>query len=409
MRDFFQVQSLTDVLERRRTFDRVATEQVPLTSAVNRVLALPAVADINLPGFPRSTMDGYAVAASATYGASEGNPAYLQVVGNVDMGEIPNQQAGPGEAMGIPTGGMLPPGTDSVVMVEHTEQLDDTTIEVYQSVAPGQHVVAADEDCKRGGTVLEAGRRLRPQEVGLMAAIGQDPVTVYRRPLIGVISTGDEIVTVQTQPSPGQIRDVNSYTLASMIQTAGGEVRLYGIVKDRFEALRTQCSEALDACDMVLISGGSSVGQRDYTVRVLESISQAEILAHGVTISPGKPTILARVGGKAIWGLPGHVTSAMVVFDALVRPFLQWIGGSKNALTQQARVKARLSRNVASVPGRVDFVRVRLVKDSEGLQAEPILGKSGLLRTMVEADGLIEIDMNSEGLDKNSEVTVYIL
>jgi molybdopterin molybdotransferase len=202
---------------------------------------------------------------------------------------------------------------------------------------------------------------------------------------------------------------VNSYSLASLIQTAGGDVQLFGIVGDRFDDLLARCKEALVACDMVLISGGSSVGQRDYTVRVLESIPEVKILAHGVTISPGKPTILANAGGKAVWGLPGHVTSAMVVFDALVRPFLHWIGGRKDALTQQARVKARLSRNVASVPGRVDFVRVALNRDAEGLWAEPILGKSGLLRTMVEADGIVEIDINSEGLYKNSEVTVYMI
>ncbi|MGB5986640.1 MAG: gephyrin-like molybdotransferase Glp [Desulfobacterales bacterium] len=409
MMDFFQVQSLDAVLQRRKAFQRVETQEVPLTAAVERILAQPAVADVDLPGFARSTMDGYAVAAASTYGASEGNPAYLQVVGRVAMGELPSQTAGPGETLGIATGGMLPPGTDSVVMVEHTEKLDDTTLEVYQSVAPGQHVVTADEDWRQGAEVLTPGRRLRPQEVGLLAAIGQDPITVYRRPRIGIISTGDEIIPVDTRPNPGQIRDVNSYTLASLIQIAGGDPKLYGIVKDRFEELRTCCSQALSACDMVLISGGSSVGQRDYTVKVLESIDQAEILVHGVTISPGKPTILARVAGKAIWGLPGHVTSAMVVFDALVRPFIQWIGGRENALTQQARVKARLSRNVASVSGRVDFVRVRLINGQEELQAEPILGKSGLLRTMVEADGIIEIDINSEGLNKNSEVIVYIL
>ena len=408
MKDFFQVQNLAAILKRREMFAVVATEQVPLTSAVERILARPAVADVDLPGFPRSTMDGYALAAADTYGASESNPAYFQVIGSVAMGETPAQQTGSGQTLRIATGGMLPAGCDSVVMVEHTEHLDETTIEVYQSVAPGQHVVAADEDFARDTVILEAGRRLRPQEVGLMAAIGQDPVTVYRRPLVGVISTGDEIVGVDTRPAPGQIRDVNSYTLASLIHTAGGESRLYGIVKDSFQDLRERCVQALGACDMVLISGGSSVGQRDYTIKVLQSLGGSEILAHGVTISPGKPTILARVAGKSIWGLPGHVTSAMVVFDALVRPFLQWVGGRRNALTQKARVKARLSRNVASVPGRVDFIRVRLVKTAEGLKAEPILGKSGLLRTMVEADGIIEIDINSEGLDKNTNVTVYI-
>ena len=225
MKDFFQVQSLEEVLARRKAFQRVATQQVPLTSAVGRILASPATADGDLPGFARSTMDGYALAAAITYGASESNPAYVQVVGSVAMGQVCSQTAGPGEALGIPTGGMLPPGTDSVVMLEHTERLDDTTIEVYQSVAPGQNVVAADEDCRKGTTLLEAGRRLRPQEVGLLAAVGQDPVTVYRRPRVGVISTGDEIVGVGTRPRPGQIRDVNSYTLGSLIQTAGNHAQ----------------------------------------------------------------------------------------------------------------------------------------------------------------------------------------
>jgi molybdopterin molybdotransferase len=409
MKEFFKVTKLSKVLAYASDFSCVATEEVPLLDATERVLAGDIISGYDLPGFSRSTMDGYAVSGSSTFGATEGNPAYLTIVGSVAMGQSPDFSIGLGEACRIPTGGMLPQGSDSVVMIEHTETLDDKTIEVYRSVAPGQYVIEPSEDIKKGEVILPKGRKLRPQETGLLAAIGEVKVNVYKKPMVAVISTGDEVVSVEDTPGPAEIRDINSFTLSSQVRQVGGIPVLYGIVDDDYDALYEKCALALEQTDMVLISGGSSVGTRDFTIEVLSALPGSSILVHGISISPGKPTILAKTQGKAIWGIPGHVTSAMVVFRTVVQFFLEHIAGIRPQPQINTRLSARLSRNVASAQGRVDYIRIRLFDKDGELWAEPILGKSGLINTMVKADGLIEIDMNAEGLDKGSEVAVIAL
>jgi molybdopterin molybdotransferase len=409
MKEFFKVKSIEQVLAYRDQFPRMPTEVIPLAESVGRILAEDILSDIDLPDFSRSIMDGFAVKASSTFGASEGNPAYLTVKGTVAMGESSNLSVGPGEAVRISTGGMLPEGADSIVMVEHTEAIDESTIEVYRSVAPGQNMVAVGEDIKKGATALTGGRRIRPQETGMLAALGNETVTVFKKPVTGIISTGDEVVSVGEVPGPGQIRDINTYTLSSLIQQTGATAITYGIVRDNYKALLATCSQALAECDMILVSGGSSVGARDFTIDVIAAMEDSEILCHGISISPGKPTILARVRNKAFWGLPGHVVSAMVVFARVVKPFVEHVGGYAAAAEKQGRLAARLSRNVASAQGRVDYVRVRLYHKEGALWVEPILGKSGLINTMVKADGLIEIGMNTEGLDQGTEVEVIPL
>ncbi len=406
MKAFFHVMQIDTLLEIKREFHPVGTETIDLNQALDRVLADDFQAEQDIPGFDRATMDGYAVKAASTFGASEGNPAYLTVVGTVTMGQIPQFSLELGQAARISTGGMLPSGADSVVMIEHTDTLDDTTIEVYRSIAPGQHTVARDEDAARGQVLVEGGCRLRAQELGIMAACGARQVTVFRRPQVGIISTGDEVIPVADTPQPGQVRDVNRYTLSALVGQAGGEPRFFGIVRDDSEALLAACRQAMQETDMVLISGGSSVGTRDLTVEVLEKLPQSRIMAHGVSIRPGKPTILARCGNKPFWGLPGHVTSAMVVFMVLVRPFLAWIGGCADSAP--VTLRACLSRNLASAQGRVDFVRVRLIPKNGQILAEPVLGGSGLMRTMVAADGLVAVDLNSEGLEQGTMVQVML-
>jgi len=409
IKEFFKVKSIDQVLAYREQFPLMQTEVRPLTESVGRILAEDIQSDIDLPDFSRSIMDGFAVKGSSTFGASEGNPAYLTVKGTVAMGQSPNFSIGPGEAVRISTGGMLPEGADSILMIEHTEAIDDTTIEVYRSVAPGQNMVAVGEDIKKGEIALTGGRRIRPQETGMLAALGRQTVRVYKKPEIAIISTGDEIVPVNEVPGPGRIRDINTYTLSSLIQQAGATAISYGIVHDDYEALLAKSSQALNDCDMVLVSGGSSVGARDFTIDVISAMADSEIMFHGISISPGKPTILARVQKKAFWGLPGHVVSAMVVFSRIVKPFIEHTGGYADVAERELRVTARLSRNIASAQGRMDYVRVRLYRKEGALRAEPILGKSGLINTMVKADGLIEIGMNTEGLDKDTEVEVIPL
>lgn len=406
MKAFFKVMEIDDVLALMGRFKLCGVETVPLAEAEGRILAAPVAADVDIPGFARATMDGYAVRASSTFGATEGNPAFLRVVGQIGMGEQPAIKIGSGEAVRIATGGMLPLGADAVVMIEHTEAIDGTTIEAYKSVAPGQYVVARGEDIRCGEALLERGQPIRAPEAGLLAAIGIQTVPVFKCPKVSIISTGDEIVPVNQRPEAGQIRDINTTTLAALVRTAGGLPRAWGIVPDDFDQLHRVCREALAAADMVLISGGSSVGTRDFTIEVIQALDAAEILVHGVSIRPGKPTILGRGDGKPIWGLPGHVTSAMVVFSVLVRPFLHYMGGRAPRFDRRFGVQARLTRNLPSVQGRVDYVRVRLLAGPDGLAAEPIMGKSGLIRTMVLADGLLRIDANTEGLDQGAAVMV---
>ncbi|MBU0987799.1 MAG: molybdopterin molybdotransferase MoeA [Proteobacteria bacterium] len=409
MKEFFKVASLKQVLEYVSDFPRVETETVGLDQAAQRILAEDILSDVDLPDFQRSTMDGYAVRAASTFGASEGNPAYLTVKGTVAMGAPPGFSIEPGQAARISTGGMLPDGTDSVVMIEHTETIDDTTIEVYRSVAPGQNVLEKGEDYPKGAIILACGRKLRPQETGLLAAFGIETVQVYRKPVIAIVSTGDEVVPVNQTPGPGQIRDMNTYTLSTLVQKTGGKAIRFGIVRDNFDDLYKTCSTALEQADMVLISGGSSVGTRDYTVEILAALPDSEILVHGISISPGKPTILATSRQRAIWGLPGHVVSAMIVFEVVVRPFIEHIGGLAPKHKKIFKLPAMLSRNLSSAQGRIDFARVRLVEKEGALWAEPILGKSGLINTMVKADGLIEIGINSEGLEKGAKVDVLLI
>lgn len=403
--DFFHVVSLDEATLRCSQLPPVGTEHVELSEAAGRVLAQDLESPIDLPGFRRSTMDGYAVRAASTFGASESASAILDVVGAVDMGACADVRVGPGQAVRILTGGMLPPDADAVVMVEHTQPLDDATIEVTRGVAPKQNVVEADEDLARGETLLYRGSRLRPQEIGLLAAIGAVEVHVFRRPVVAILSTGDEVVPVSAEPRPGQVRDVNSSTLGAMVRAAGAIPRPLGIVGDDLSALLATSRAALETADTLLISGGSSVGTRDLTIEVLSALDDSEILAHGVAIRPGKPTILARVGSRAVWGLPGHVASAVVVFHVLVGPFVERLGGHSRPRPMALGV-ARLTRNVPSVHGRRDFVRVRLEDRGGEVWAVPLLGKSALLRTMVESDGLIEIDVDEEGLDEGALVPV---
>lgn len=457
MNHFFKVKTLKEVISLVSEFQSLDVETVDILEAYSRVLAKDIYSDQDIPGFKRATMDGYAVSSASTFGASESNPAWLEIIGSIAIGDVPDFSMESGQAAKISTGGMLPKGADSVVMVEYTETVGNITIEdiattsgysptleVYKSVAPLQNVIDKNEDFKKGAKILEAGTVIRPQEVGLAAALGICRLPVYKIPKIGIISTGDEIVPIEQTPPFGKIRDINSYTLAGLIIESGAQPVQYGIVKDNEESLYKTCSKAIAETDMVIISGGSSVGTRDFTVNVLSSLKDTEILVHGISISPGKPTILAKSGSthaKPIWGLPGHVVSAMVVFKVVVAPFLNKIRGfsvydidSENkeaasrtsASLENIKIPAVLARNIASAQGRTDFIRVKLVrkfdlnskdrnaensssKDKNELFAEPIIGKSGLIRTMIMADGLLEIGENVEGLEKGEMVDVIPL
>ncbi|MDY6822953.1 MAG: molybdopterin molybdotransferase MoeA [Thermodesulfobacteriota bacterium] len=406
MEEFFKVMTPAAVLAMKERFSRVETEAVSLSEALDRLAGADIVSPVDLPGFNRSVMDGYAVAAASTFGASDGSPAFLTIKGSIPMGAVPEFDIRRSEAAAIATGGMLPAGADAVVMKEHANAVSETELEVYKPVAPGGNMVGANEDFEAGGIAIARGTLLRSQEIGLLAGMGLTSVTVYRKPLVGIISTGDEIVTVEESPPPGHIRDMNTYTLAALVRESGGAPVNMGVVPDRYEVLYEALAEAVKDCDAVLVSGGSSVGARDYTKKAITALPDAELLVHGVAMRPGKPTMLARSWHRMVWGIPGQVTSAMVVYMIMVRPFVQHIGGY--AGTEPPTVSARIARNVPSVYGRTDFVRVWLEADPSGGRplAHPVFGKSGLINTMVKADGLVAIDADSEGINKGDAVAV---
>ena len=406
---FFKVKTREEVWDEFERFNPLPTEEVSLDQALNRVLAEPIIAKEDLPSFTRSIVDGYAVRAQDTFGASESLPSLLEIVGEVGMGEMVSFELSGGKAARIPTGGMLPAGADSVVMVEYTEELDQKSVAISRSVAPLENVIRPGDDFRMGQEVLQAGKLLRPQEIGLLAGLGQEKISVKRRPNVAIISTGDEIVPIEKKPRLGELRDINSHSLAAMVESCGGVSLQLGLSPDEFPALREKCQEALDRADICLISGGSSVGSRDLTLDVLASFVDSEVLVHGVAISPGKPTLLVKTGEKAFWGLPGHVASAMVVFQVLVRPFMAHLRGEQLSLGGGRWVRARLHRNVASKHGREDFIRVRIREEDGDLIAEPIFGESALISTLVRADGLVRIDRHTEGLYAGEIVEVIAI
>lgn len=406
---FFRLQTREEVLSLYQRFSCLPQEEVGLLDASGRVVAAPITATEDVPQFPRTTMDGYAVRAQDTFGASPGLPQYLKIKGEVAMGAVPNQELGPGEALRLPTGGMLPRGADAVVMVEFTAEHPDQSLEVRRAVAPGENLLHPGEDVRQGEVLFPVGWHLRPQDIGLLAALGIISVPVRRQPSVAVISSGDEIVPVSQNPGPAQVRDSNAYLVAAQVKINGGNPSLWGIIPDDFQALRNTLADALSEADLILISGGSSVGVRDLTLTAIADLPAAEILAHGVSIRPGKPTILAVAGGKPLLGLPGHPASAAVVMHVLGRPLLaRLVGLSDTSASLGRTVTARLPRNLAGASGREDFVRVRLRPEGELLWAEPVLGPSALLSPMVKSDGLVMIPLGVEGLNRGEAVTVEL-
>jgi molybdopterin molybdotransferase len=407
---FFKVKTTEEVLDLVTRFSPVDEEKVPLAKAFGRVLSKDIISPENLPGFLRTTVDGYAVRARDSFGATESLPAMLEIAGEVKMGEVPSITVGAGKAVRISTGGMLPQGADSVVMIEYCHALDEGTLEISRAVSPQENVIQPDDDFREGNLVLGKGHRLRAQDVGVMAGLGVTEVPLYCIPKVAIISTGDEVIPIDQKPSPGQVRDINTYTLSAFCEQECVEPIFMGLCRDRFDDLLAMAKEGLEVADSVWVSGGSSVGTRDLTLKILESMDDVELLVHGISISPGKPTIVARIGHSAFFGLPGHVASAMVVAEIFLRPFLSCLSGeAESGKKRREPVRARLARNVESASGRDDYIRVRLVKQGDEWLAEPIFGKSGLISTLVEADGLLRVDRNTEGLYQGDMVDVMML
>lgn len=383
--------------------ERAATEDV-----LGRVTGEDVRAPYPLPPFDRSTVDGYAVRAADTHGANESLPAYLKLVGEVMMGAAPGFSLNPGECGLIHTGGMLPEGADGVVMVEQTQVAREDEIEVRKSAAVGENVILAGEDVKEGEAVIPAGSRLRPAEIGGLMALGFTELRIAKKPLVGLISSGDEIIPPDEPVSIGQVRDVNTYSLKALVEQSGGEAKVYGIVPDDLDAMRTIVSQAHQECDLVVVTAGSSASARDYTSEVIQSLGSPGVLVHGVNVRPGKPTILGVCDGKPVIGLPGNPVSALVIAGLFVVPVIERLLGIKT-IRPRSKVKARLALNLSSQAGREDWIGVKLNESNGEHQAEPIFGRSNLIFTLVKADGLLRIPADANGLAAGELVDVWLM
>lgn len=389
-------------------------ETIRTEEALGRVTHQAIRAPAPLPAFRRSTMDGYAVRAVDTHGAGDSIPAILQVIGEVPMGRGAEVTLGVGQAAIVHTGGMLPDVADAVVQVEHTQTIGANIgarfpyeIEVFRSVAPGQNVIQVGEDIDYNDQILPEGALIRPQDIGGLLAMGTTQVSVTRQPRIMILATGDEVVAPGSKPKPGQIRDINSYTIAGLSAKAGAVPHILGIVPDDLKALRLAAAEALSTGDMLVMSAGSSVSVRDMTVQVIGELGEPGVLLHGVATRPGKPTIVGAVGGKPVLGLPGNPVSAMVQFDMFGIPAIYRLQGM-HTTPVRSRLWVRLGQNVPSESGREDYIPARLVDSEGGLVATPIFGKSNLINTLVQADGMIKIPLNIGGLLAGELVEVLL-
>jgi molybdopterin molybdotransferase len=408
--EFLHVITADQFMQLLERFTRLPSECVPLDESLHRILSQDVVANEDLPEGSRSTVDGFAVCCQDTFGASDSIPAFLNVIATVSMGMIPDFEIRSGQAAQIPTGGFLPRGADAVVMVEYTNPAGPGSIEVTRPVTLKTNVLERAEDAKSGDALVIAGKKLRPQELGFLAALGVTDVNVYRHARVAIISSGDEVVPINRKPELGQIRDANSHAISALVRACGAEPISFDIVPDNAKMLSEALKKGLAQADVVTISGGSSVGTRDLMVDVVSRLPDVEILAHGVSIRPGKPTLLAYQEGKTIIGLPGHPVSALIVAQIFLAPFLQYLQGDKLGKGPLGhRTKAVLATSIHSTIGLEEYIRVRIEQTAEHTYiASPIFGKSGMLSTMVKAGGVIAIPMNSEGFSQGEVVDVIL-
>ena len=389
-------------------------EQIEVKTARGRVTHADIRAPHALPLFSRSTVDGYAVRAADTHGANESLPAYLSLLGEVKMGSAAQFSLSESQCGLIHTGGMLPGRADAVVMLENSQVARPGEIEILRAAAVGENVINIGEDVQEGEIVIPKGSLLRAAEIGGLLALGITQLQVTRQPAIGIISSGDEVVPPEAEIKMGQVRDINSYTLSALVERKGAIPRMYGIISDDEASLHAATSQALDECDLVVITAGSSASSRDLTAQVIDGLGEPGVLSHGVNVRPGKPTILALCKrtssefAKPVIGLPGNPVSALVIAMLFVEPVIDRLHGFQIPRIR-SRVQARVTINLASKAGREDWVPVKLIPQEDKLSAEPIFGKSNLIFTLARADGLLHIPPQATGLNSGDEVEVFLL
>jgi molybdopterin molybdotransferase len=386
---------------------KIIAERIATVNALGRVTAESICSPIPLPPFPRSTVDGYAVRAADTFGASESLPAYLNVIGEILMGGQPGFDINPGETGLIHTGGMLPNSSNAVVMIEYTQPVSDDTVEILHSVAVGENIIKVGEDVQFGQEVIPLGVRVRPAEIGGLAALGILELEVARKPVIGIISSGDEVIPPDRKLMPGQVWDINSYSLSALIYQAGAIPKQYGIFPDEAEVLEAISTRAMDECDALVITAGSSASARDLTASVINKLGSPGVLVHGVNIKPGKPTILAICNNKVVIGLPGNPVSALVIAGLFVVPVVESLLGL-SSVGIRVKLLARLSTNIPSQAGREDWVAAWLSTSQEGYQVDPIFSKSNLIFSLVRANSMIRVPPDANGLSAGELVEVFL-
>jgi molybdopterin molybdotransferase len=390
------------------TKKKLKTEEIEIINSMGRIISEDIHSMSDLPPFSRSVMDGYAVISKDTYGASESVPIFLELDGEVKMGEEAINPLKKGYAIKIATGAMMPLNADAVVMVEDTEMISDTTIEMSRSVYEKENIVFKGEDIASGEILLKKSHKIRPQDIGALAGIGVTKIQVYKKVKVAIFSTGDELIEPSEKPKLGQIRDINSYSISSFALKEGAEVEMCGIIKDDKDKLLNEIKLRLSVFDIILLSGGSSVGTRDLTINVLEELQKDSILAHGIAIKPGKPTILSVIKETLIIGLPGHPASSIVVFNGVVKPLIKILSGEISEMEYENKIMAKLSRNLVSDKGREQYFRVNVKKQGEEYIVTPVLGKSSLITTLVKANGLLKCNLGSEGILKGTIVEVIL-
>jgi molybdopterin molybdotransferase len=385
-------------------------KKIKIKDALGMICSQDIISSEDLPSFARSTVDGYSVKAEDTFGATESIPSYMNLTEEILMGEKADFLLTKDHASKIPTGGMIPQGADAVVMFEYVQIIDEKLIEVLRPVAPGENVIQAGEDLKKGEVVIRKGLRLRPQDIGAFAGIGIADVSVYEKPFVSIISTGDEIVPVEASPGKGQIRDINSYVLSGLISESGCIPRRKGIFRDEYEIIRDVIESSLTDSDAILITGGTSVGTKDLIAKIIDDIGNKGVLFHGVSLKPGKPMIGGIIEGIPVFGLPGHPAAVGICFEIFIQPVLNILSGLKDKFPKYSKkyVKARLSKNISSSQGREEHIRVILEERGASLWAVPVLGKSGLITTLVKADGTIVIPLDRNGVEKEELVDVRL-
>jgi molybdopterin molybdotransferase len=387
----------------------VKSEIVQTERALGRVTTEDILSPQDLPDFKRSTVDGYAVLAKDTHGAGETLPAYLMIKDEVPMGDEPDFSLASQECALIHTGGMLPRDADAVVMVEDTQILESGEIEVFRAVAKGENVIEVGEDISAGEIVIPKGTRLRPAEIGGLMALGFTSVSTAIPPVIGILSSGDEIVSPSQKTKPGEVRDINSYTLAALIEDLGGEVVHYGIIADSRDEMLKALEKAQQECDHLIVTAGSSASTRDLTAEIMNTLGDPGVLVHGISIKPGKPTIFAVSGEKVMIGLPGNPVSALVIAIVLVSPIIEAYLGIRGSRPKPA-LSAELTVNISSQTGREDWIPVRVIRTPEGgFHAEPVFGRSNLIFILARSDGLIRIPASATGLEAGTLVTVRLI